>query len=248
MKLSIPPSNGFDKKIFADYLVKIKGTSSIIEFSANCDISRDHMGKMLSGYFNNPPHLSTIKRISAYASKLGYSFEEIAAAAGYSQEDLTLYESKLPNPIVEKKKDFTGIIMHSLSFLTVPWTFLPSSSFPLCSSPLSVDLGITVPGRNWYFSYLSEEPMKKRDSLLVDRQIDDILIAMVSSKFPDNSKLSLVTDSKHLNGLLVPLKPQMLAMKVSVILVDPKKNCVSKEENLVTNIKSTKNEETILLV
>lgn len=248
MKSSIHPSNGFNKKYFGDYLTKIKGTSTILEFSSCCDVSKDHMAKMLSGYNDYPPHLLTLKRISAYTSKLGYSFEEIAAAAGYTQEDLVLFQSKFPFSEIDKKKDFTGIIMQSLSFLTVPWTFLPASSLPLCNSPLSVDLGISVPDINWYFSYLSDEPLKRKNSLIVDKHIDDILIAMVSSKFPDNSKLSLVTDSKHLNDLLVPLKPQMLAMKASVILVDSKKNCVLNEENLVTNIESTPKEGSILLV
>ena len=239
MKNSIYPSNGFIKNYFGDYLQKIKGNLTIREFASCCDVSRDHMAKMLSGYNDYPPHLLTLKKIAAYTCKLGYSFEEIASAAGYSQEDLVLFNSKTPSSEIDKKKNFTGIIMQSLSSLTVSWIFLPENSLPLCNSPLSVNLGVCVSDNNWYFSYLSEESVLRKNKLLMDKQIDDILIAMFSSKFPDNSKLSLVTDSVFLYDLLVSLKPQMLALKVSVILVDLKNNCVLKEENLVTNIKST---------
>ncbi len=238
MRQTIVPTNEFNKELFSDLLKKVKGQDKIVVFSKNCGVSPAFMGKYLNCTFEKPPAIGTIQRISTYTELFGITFEMLAKAAGYSEIDIEA--TKNNTSLFGSERSFDAIIMSALSRKGFEWKFIPIKDATSSANFLiSLDMNYLDQWGFMYYWAFDNFQYSKRGTII--DPTEKIFNKLLFSSFPENSKMSIVTNSEELFQRLIHYKPKMLAMYLSVILIDVRDSIVLDEVYLETALSNDNN-------
>lgn len=227
------PDHKFDIDRFTELLISAQGNRSQTDFANDSGVSVAYMCKYLNKKFDKPPTPSTIKKIAAHTAN-GVSLEELLDAAGYEPAKHLVVTPT--NPV--KQKDFEKLAMatitSSLSRSDYKWT----TTSP--SQNATYDFSIEITNKSiskWYFKFVHNTAIAaSRNVMAVQKRIYMYYTDIIMTCNEPNSKYSFVTNSKAVFEKLIHFHPYMLAMHVSVILIDISTLTVLKEENLKTAI------------
>ena len=207
----------FNIEKYTALLIKAQGGRSQTAFANDCGLSVAYICKYINKKFNKPPIPSTLKKIAACAAG-GVTYSELLEAAGYDSTKFNAEEVPATSSTVmlEFEKLAMATITSSLSHSQFEW----SSLIP--KQGLNFDFGISiVEGKisNWYFEFIHESSFSIQTNTLPDR-LKKYYARLVMSHHKSFTKFSFVTDSTKTFEKLKQYNPYMLALFVSIILID----------------------------
>ena len=226
MKLSVVPTEKFNKEKFATLLQKARGNIKKVEFARNCGVSLSTMSNYLNQKNEKAPSLSIIRKITDYTSQFGLKYEDLAQAAGYAPKDIGIDKTNLDKRYEKYIEQVKTTIIYALSRTSLSWNQLSNTNellkisinsstisewnfclFPPISGPCLAG-PIVIPSS--FYGSIIGHPMKK------------------------NAKISIVTDNAMVYKQLIEYNPYMLALYVSIILVDLKNISIIEEKYVKT--------------
>lgn len=226
MSRAVKLDHNFDLEKYSDLLNKAKGSRSQTKFAKDCGLSTAYICKYLNANIKNAPTPTTIKKIAACAAN-DITLEQLLDAAGY---DAKKYISS--NPLTSDlnfKKLAQATILSNFTNFNFSWNTTKKISDDY---DLSIDLSGNIINR-WIFKFCSEIDFQDLNSEIQQQnRLFSYYGKILSISEIPKLKLSFVTDSKIVYKKLKELPPYMLAMYVSVILIDSKKMIVLNEEYL----------------
>lgn len=233
MKRSVEPDNAFDINKYAELLQKAQGERTQTEFAKDAGLSVAYVCKSLNKKIAKVPLPSTIKKIANCAAN-DVTYEELLESAGYDAAKLSSKPISKASYEEYKKLAFATITSY-LSKANFEWTTLGAQeniydfSISISSNELS----------EWHFIFLPPSDLR------VSKEAFSKMLYLYFGKLllcedKPNSKLSFVTNSKAVYELVKQYSPKMLAMYVSVILIDISSLNVIVETYLDTSLENEK--------
>lgn len=235
MSKAVKLDHEFDIDKFTELLISAQGGRSQTKFANDCNLSVAYMCKILNKKFDKAPTPATIEKIAANAAN-DVTLEDLLNAAGY---DPLKYSGLNPISPAEKdefKKRAMATITFSLSKCKFAWSTATESDESMC------DLCINIKNENiskWYFGFIYDASFfsSKLSETDLAKQLYMYYIAILMTYNDTNCKYSFVTNSQTAFKKLKNFNPHMLAMYVSIILIDTTTLAVIEEENLKTAMK-----------
>lgn len=249
----------FNKKLFSELLLKIKGTRTLTKFAEETGTSIAHLSRMVNEKLDSAPSPETLKKLLS-KSQGNVTYEELMMAAGYinsrtslndfldndesSLEDRTWGTQKfdLATPISqgsEQIKKFKSLCMSTLLF---------NLSCGGNSWIITSGKDITHPGVNaftldlqpcdlkgWTFDlkYINSSIKNMvRPSLNLKRIVIDTFGRLCCKPLSGISKYSFVMENEDLYNTYMSNVPLNLNLTLSIILLDPEELKILKEDYL----------------
>lgn len=219
----------YDKQEF-QYLLKLAMNGRTQkEFAEAAGLSHQHVSRMLSDSYNNPPSLHTLSKIASAADDERVTLDALKKAAGYQTD----HSSPQPD-YAQRERIATVRLTRQLHELT------PEISIPVRSRlerETGFDIACTIedpaaPIQHWYFELkLYEGAARSVDSL----QMYQFFYNVLRTNPEGGVKFSFVTISKSQFDSWIHLdKLHMPDVILSVILLDSRTNKVLSEAYLDT--------------
>lgn len=233
MSKAVKLDHEFDIDKYTGLLIKAQGGRSQTEFANDCGLSVAYICKYINKKFDKAPIPSTIKKIAACAAG-GVSYSELLEAAGYDSSKFSTDElSETPSSVImEFEKLAMATITSALSHIDFEWSTLPRLS------GFTYDFGISINGgkiSNWFFEFIHESAIVVPANILPNR-IMSYYGRLAMTNHEPGTKFSFVTDSENTFNNLKGHNPYMLAMYVSIILIDTTSISIIKEEYLDSSL------------
>ena len=231
MSRTVPTDFNFNKELFTELLNRGQGDLSLNEYADKCGLSVSYMCKYLNGKIDRPPVPTTIKRIAQYTEDNGVTAHDLLNAAGYIPEK---YLKISPHrAIMEREYALTeGTLYRALSQSKFKWIFNQSDESEHAFSISILDGTI----QTWYFEF-TEVCRGWSVAGPPERVIPSYYTKIICLNLSPQTKYSFVTHIPRVYNAFINNPPRMLAMPVSVILVDINTMKIIKEEYLDTSAK-----------
>lgn len=242
MSKAVKRDHEFNQEKFQKLLRTAQGHRNQTEFAADAGLSVAYVCKYLNGKFNRPPIPSTIRKITN-ASENRVAFADLMDAAGYDPNIITLPADALET---EPKLHFTSDNKKTKLSLAIITSALAQSRFRWTTFPfqeqLAYDFGIKIEDNalisHWYFNVVTDfanvSPLNPFPNRLLH-----YYAKLVTTNLPVNTKYSFVAYSEETYENIKSITPFMVAMQISVILVDLDKMIIKKEEYLTSAVNSS---------
>lgn len=246
--------SSFNKKLFSELLLKIKGNRTLTKFAEETHSSIAHLSRMINEKLDSPPSPETIKKL--LFNKYGeVTYEELMVAAGYIESEMNLDEEDLEandaldypsdslrngasmnehSGEVKKYKSLSmSTILLTLSCKNYAWHITNGSDIVSSfQNTFSLDLPEAYID-SWIFELRYMKPLKNSEKYLhyqLKRTVKDTWGRLAMTSIEPCSKYSLVTDYEILYDAFIESSPRNLDLTISIILVDPEELKVLKEE------------------
>lgn len=228
MSRTVPTDFDFNKELFTELLNRGQGDLSLNEYADKCGLSVSYMCKYLNGKIDRPPVPPTIKRIAQYTDDNGVTSYDLLNAAGYIPEKYLKIDTY--TALTEKENALQeGTLYRALSQGGFRW-MLNQSDVSDCAFSIDI-LDGTIPKWCFVFADINKEPSCAGRP---DRLVASNYAKLVCLDLSPQTKYSFVTHIPRIYNAFKDNPPCMLAMPVSVILIDINTMGIVKEEYLDT--------------
>lgn len=251
--------NSFNKKLFSELLLRIKGTRTLTKFAEETCTSIAHLSRMINEKLDSAPSPETLKKLLS-KNQGDVTYEELMIAAGYINEKTALknfidgdeadllYTSNKTNKkeatsnnqgIFEQRKKFKSTCMSTLlfnlSFKGYSWVITSGKDItdPFVNS-FTLELG-TDSKEVWTFDlrYITSSFKNRLHSELHLKQyVQDNWGRLACKPIAAGAKYSLVMENEDLYNAYKFNIPINLNLTLSIILLDPEELKILKEEYL----------------
>lgn len=218
-------TNEFQKHEFAELLKAAKGSRTQREYADDAEVGYYYLNHYMNEKTDTPPRVSTILKL-AEAAYRPVTYSELLNAAGYNPSEYA-DANELQEPATLSKKFYTTIINY-IKKSSIKVSKIKGSDKEFYSI-LELNLkSACVP--DWRLIYIPFES----STPVTDRQLQSqvFLYGKISGAAPIHSKISLVTDNKQIFIYLKYLSPCIFRQLTSVLLINPYKHVIVKEEYL----------------
>lgn len=246
-------NSSFNKKLFSELLIKVKGTRTLTRFAEDTSISIAHISRIINQRLDSPPSPETIKKFVG-VEKNGVTYKDLMMAAGHLEERITLKNidiDETPDPmegitennqvacnsIDEHHRKYKSLCMSTLLFTLScnghTWKITHGSDIvkpEINEFSLEVDEDFMQP---WHFQlkYLSPSILENSNYPYIFETNALYTWGQLAIKEADkHSKYSIVTDYEELYNTYLRLAPKNLDLTISLILVNPMELQVLKED------------------
>lgn len=233
MSKAVKLDHEFDIDKFTELLISAQGGRSQTKFANDCNLSVAYMCKILNKKFDKAPTPATIEKIAANAAN-DVTLEDLLNAAGYDPQKYSVFSPIALTEQNEYKKLAMTTIISSLSKEKIEWTITAQhqTNCDLCIQIKNNDIS------EWYFEFIYD-PMffsSKLSETDIAKQLYMYYAAILMDFDKPKCKYSFVTNSEVAFKKLIQFHPYMLAMYVSIILIDTSTLTIIEEKDLKTAI------------
>lgn len=235
MGVAFKPDKEFDIDRYVELLKKAIGGRSQTQFAKDCNLSVSYICKHINKKTDQAPLPTTLERIAKVAQN-DVTYEELLDAAGYEPSK---YLDKSKGALSYAQATFNhiarAIVSHALIQSNFDWKRIktPMGGDGPVLLAQSYDLGISVENdivNKWFFEAYNRNVSGEINPNTVYSYLSKISVAC---DVP-NCKYSFIVDNEELYYELLKLEIPVLAVFVSVILVNTSALCIVKEEYLKT--------------